>query len=91
MSDYLPTYAKRCLVKDLSQGSSLSRVQESSHPVLFLGRKIRHCWQRSTVECRMLNKDKYNRKAETTNLKINKGCKGGQLIAKLGFANTFHD
>ena len=39
----------------------------------------------------MLNKDKYNRKAETTNLKINKGCKGGQLIAKLGFANTFHD
>ena len=40
---------------------------------------------------RALKKDKYNRKAESTNLKINKSSKGGQLIAKLSLANTFHD
>ena len=40
---------------------------------------------------RALKKDKYNRKAESTNLKINKSREGGELVAKLSFANTFHD
>ena len=40
---------------------------------------------------RALNKDKYKREAETTNLKINKSSKGRQLIAKLSLANTFHN
>ena len=70
MSDYLPTYAKRCLVKDLSQGSSLRRVQESSHPVLFLGRRTRQPddglqqhWQKSS-EQRQIQKKGRNHKPE---------------------------
>ena len=71
MSDNLSTYAKCCLVKDLSQGSSLRWVQKSPHSVFFLGRGTRQAIdgvqqyrQKSTTEQGQMQKKGRKHKPE---------------------------